>query len=326
MKPFEYHWDDVGAPRLNKNKGDLYSVFKSCLITGYGSKASAGWKLIYDGFTSKGEQTLAFAVGDDKEQEIIYFLEDIHTFSKNPKDPSAKISIGGSFNEATNTLGDKLGIADNEFPIIIYSITCEGQAPLELKNKDREWHFYATDKFALFFYETHFEKSSHPYAQHSGQFIAFGAVQDLFGEFKPQLILGNKYNQNWISVVSKNKAISSGGSFYLPIHPFSLFSNITYTMSSHCHIQHNSGIVYHLPILLYYTPDDNLLPSSRLYVPSLLLSPSQTMAADINDEWLKIETKNGYKIATLSMPYALGSLSFDLTEWDNPSWLQSFLS
>ena len=76
MIPRDYHWDDVGAPPLSTEAGSILEIFKACLITGYGSKPSAGWKLQYDGWTAKGEQELAFSVGDETEQELIYWLND----------------------------------------------------------------------------------------------------------------------------------------------------------------------------------------------------------------------------------------------------------
>lgn len=40
---------DAGAPQINYNTrvaGDVKAVLKSCLVTGYGSKASAGWSIV----------------------------------------------------------------------------------------------------------------------------------------------------------------------------------------------------------------------------------------------------------------------------------------
>lgn len=48
-----YKWDDVGAPRLDKTAGCMMTIFKACLVTGYGTKESAGWTMPF-GDTSTG--------------------------------------------------------------------------------------------------------------------------------------------------------------------------------------------------------------------------------------------------------------------------------
>lgn len=40
---------DAGAPQINYNarvSGDVKTVLKACLVTGYGAKASAGWSIV----------------------------------------------------------------------------------------------------------------------------------------------------------------------------------------------------------------------------------------------------------------------------------------
>lgn len=38
-----YRWDDTGAPVLNRTAGSMTALLKTCLVTGYGAKPSAGW-------------------------------------------------------------------------------------------------------------------------------------------------------------------------------------------------------------------------------------------------------------------------------------------
>lgn len=52
-----YKWDDVGAPVLNKSAGCMMSIFKACLVTGYGAKTGAGWTMPF-GDTSAGVKVL----------------------------------------------------------------------------------------------------------------------------------------------------------------------------------------------------------------------------------------------------------------------------
>lgn len=44
-----YKWSDAGAPVLNQTANCAINVFKACLVTGYGSKAGAGWTEAFQG-------------------------------------------------------------------------------------------------------------------------------------------------------------------------------------------------------------------------------------------------------------------------------------
>lgn len=43
-----YKWDDVGAPALDKTAGCMMTIFKACLVTGYGTKVGAGWTMPFE--------------------------------------------------------------------------------------------------------------------------------------------------------------------------------------------------------------------------------------------------------------------------------------
>lgn len=43
-----YRWDDTNAPQLDKKPNCVASIFKACLVTGYGTKQSAGWSMAYE--------------------------------------------------------------------------------------------------------------------------------------------------------------------------------------------------------------------------------------------------------------------------------------
>lgn len=43
-----YRWDDVGAPVLDKTPGCMMTIFKACLVTGYGTKEAAGWTMPFE--------------------------------------------------------------------------------------------------------------------------------------------------------------------------------------------------------------------------------------------------------------------------------------
>lgn len=43
-----YRWDDANAVKLDKTANCMQMIFKSCLVTGYGSKQGAGWTSEFD--------------------------------------------------------------------------------------------------------------------------------------------------------------------------------------------------------------------------------------------------------------------------------------
>lgn len=47
-----YRWDDANAPVLDKTPNCVASIFKACLVTGYGSKQPAGWSMPYEDMTN----------------------------------------------------------------------------------------------------------------------------------------------------------------------------------------------------------------------------------------------------------------------------------
>ena len=47
-----YRWDDAGAPALDKTAGCMMTIFKACLITGYGTKEPAGWTMPFEDTTA----------------------------------------------------------------------------------------------------------------------------------------------------------------------------------------------------------------------------------------------------------------------------------
>ncbi len=43
-----YKWDDEDAPRLDRSPNCVATIFKACLVTGYGNKQGAGWTMPYE--------------------------------------------------------------------------------------------------------------------------------------------------------------------------------------------------------------------------------------------------------------------------------------
>lgn len=47
-----YRWDDANAPVLDKKANCVASIFKACLVTGYGNQQPAGWSMPYENMTT----------------------------------------------------------------------------------------------------------------------------------------------------------------------------------------------------------------------------------------------------------------------------------
>lgn len=43
-----YRWDDDGAPQLDRTAGCMATIFKACLVTGYGTQQGAGWTMPWE--------------------------------------------------------------------------------------------------------------------------------------------------------------------------------------------------------------------------------------------------------------------------------------
>lgn len=57
-----YRWDDADAPALDKTPNCMATIFKACLVTGYGTKEGAGWTMPFED-TAAGVKVLRPEVG-----------------------------------------------------------------------------------------------------------------------------------------------------------------------------------------------------------------------------------------------------------------------
>lgn len=117
-----YKNTDPGAPVLNANTGSLITILNSCLVSGYGNKAAAGWRLAFQGgtgvnpigiavyqITGAGAAQLYVRVNDNK---IISALDatvfgyetmtDLNT-GTNPFPSAAAISTDGGYAKKSST-------------------------------------------------------------------------------------------------------------------------------------------------------------------------------------------------------------------------------
>lgn len=64
--------DDAGAPILTKDAGSLKTLLKACLVTGYGSKASLGWQMLFESVDTK---SAAFASQDPTSSKFVFKID-----------------------------------------------------------------------------------------------------------------------------------------------------------------------------------------------------------------------------------------------------------
>lgn len=80
MTAIFYRNTDAGAPTYNKNDiGSITRIIKACLVTGYGTKPSTGWELIYDSIDHADDNTHRIAVRskNPSSERCVYEIRDI---------------------------------------------------------------------------------------------------------------------------------------------------------------------------------------------------------------------------------------------------------
>lgn len=59
--PTVYYSTDAGVPVLSDKQDQFYQIFRACLVDGYGTKAAAGWSVVYDDWANSGYATFTNA-------------------------------------------------------------------------------------------------------------------------------------------------------------------------------------------------------------------------------------------------------------------------
>lgn len=134
--PTVYSWDDPGAPAWPANANGLgfYEVIKACLVDGYGSKAAAGWGVVYDDFVESGNFSItngpqtgvlglyhSRASGVQIYEPLLYVAEAMSTYDTpiNGKSLSMAISQTGfsyAWNSLVHGVGSYKGSGSNHSP------------------------------------------------------------------------------------------------------------------------------------------------------------------------------------------------------------------
>lgn len=99
MKPIIYKDTDSAAPQLNLTAGSINALLKSCLITGYGSKAAAGWEVVYEDLATN---KLAIRSTNSKSIKSVLLIKDNAT---KKAEVNAYISWNNNSNIGVNEFG-----------------------------------------------------------------------------------------------------------------------------------------------------------------------------------------------------------------------------
>jgi len=188
MAVTEYKWTDAGAPQITNTPGALITVLNACLVNGYGSKAAAGFALVYTGTNkaafraSAGTERCYLRVVDDNttiaKLQLFDTMSDVDTGTGQV--PSTGIYFGGSgysnyfvFLKAHNTLTQTIP-GTNPIPWSVYSdgkfVLCRFQFAIDNGS---------TGTPDAFIGETLFK------ADKSGYIVSGGGRTFIFGEYVP---------------------------------------------------------------------------------------------------------------------------------------------
>lgn len=148
-----YSWQDAQAPQLSDADGVIKTILKACLVTGYGSKAGAGWTALFE---------------DDYR---IVLRRPLRT--GNP--PDIKIENGKFAVSGTNTTRHRIVAQDNPTGL---DDTTELSA-VNLLARDslcgKEWHCVVSD-FAFFLC---YQMAENDYSGNKNMFLYCGEVSRL---------------------------------------------------------------------------------------------------------------------------------------------------
>lgn len=103
MQPIIYKSLDANAPQLTIDAGTLKTVLKACLVTGYGSKAGAGWEIVWEDAVAN---KIAIRSKNPTSIKSVLLIDD-------SQDTYATVTAYNGWDSATNTGTGKF--ADGKF-------------------------------------------------------------------------------------------------------------------------------------------------------------------------------------------------------------------
>lgn len=150
-----YSHSDVSAPQIANADGAIKTILKACLVTGYGTKAAAGWTALFeDGF------------------RIVLRLPDV---GRALGSPDLKIENGGGKYRIV-TQSEPTGLDD-----------AAQLADVSLLSRDTnigaEWHLVATDVGFAFFYRA--AENGYGAVPGKGLILYYGAMSSIVNSASP---------------------------------------------------------------------------------------------------------------------------------------------
>lgn len=193
MKPIIYKSTDTGAPQLTVTAGAMNAVIKACLVAGYGSKAAAGWDVVYEDLVTK---KLAIRSTNPKSIKSVLLLDDTAT-------KKAEVAAYTEWNNTTNTGVNGFGTG-----AFFKNMTGSGSTA--------KWVVVATDNFFYLWTQNDFGYPS------LGVVSAFGDAKSFVNtaDYSVLMALATTATDTSSSTTHTSVRISSGGVATFATPPF----------------------------------------------------------------------------------------------------------
>ncbi|MEQ3693148.1 MAG: hypothetical protein ABNH16_06935 [Thalassolituus sp.] len=175
--PTVYYSDDAGAPVLTNGQDAFYQVLKACLIDGYGSKAAAGWSVVYDDWAASGHASFTNAG-----QSGVLGLVRAATVDYPPFMYVAEAMIDAL--TAVNARSGERAIADISTDFIEGSSEVT-QRPVSYKTHYPYWCVVANENFAWVWMSSHDTVFTTAISNSVVSTVGFGAVRNFRGLGSP---------------------------------------------------------------------------------------------------------------------------------------------
>lgn len=189
MEPIVYSSHNAGAPQIGSTAGDINTVIKACLITGYRDKAAAGWEMLDEDLISK---TLTVRSKNVKSIKSVFVFND------------------GS----AATLPKITGYLDWDETALMPLNEYGYGSGLEMRESGHDWVVIADDKFCWWWV-------SRRLATTYGVSQAFGDLISIVPSVAATAIIGYKTKKYDVQSTNINDFITSQGIGYLASQPYS---------------------------------------------------------------------------------------------------------
>jgi len=182
-----YYYDDIDAPVMNGTPGTFLDVLDACLVTGYGSKAGAGWTKEYY----------------DAANHIAVYKQGLGSngIYLRVEDPSYNIVSVQAYANISGTLSSTA--PENE-PFHDYGSRGGFMKSNKNDNTSVNWSLYATEKF-FYVFCGHVDNT-----QHTQNMFYFGDYNCVNPNFKYNTLLGIGYDGSYANYQYYYNPITTG--------------------------------------------------------------------------------------------------------------------